>query len=50
MRFQFAPNLKNSVFFSCNSTDTEVLLEVCEHWGFEAAVKRMNGIFAVGYY
>ena len=27
-------------------SDTEVLLEAVEHWGFEASLSRLNGMFA----
>ncbi len=30
------------------SSDTEVLLAMIERWGFEAALERSNGIFAIG--
>jgi len=31
-----------------SQSDTEVLIEACERWGVEAAVKRLIGIFAFG--
>lgn len=36
--------------FCRTSADTEVLLEACEHWGPEAAIKKMNGMFAFAYW
>ena len=28
------------------TSDTEVIIEACAHWGAEAAIKRLNGMFA----
>lgn len=36
--------------FCRSSADTEVLLEACEQWGPEAAIKKMNGMFAFAYW
>ena len=32
------------------SSDTEVLIEAIDHWGFKEALKRIRGMFAVGVY
>lgn len=33
-----------------NDTDTEVVLNACLEWGFEQALKKMNGMFAMAVY
>ena len=42
--------LEKSGIVCRSSTDTEVLLEACEHWGPETAIKKMNGMFAFAYW